>query len=129
MGGCGPTFVLLHGLAIGSLTWTSVASFLSQAGHRVLANDQRGHGLSERTVRGFGFDGMCADLEGLLRERDVRDPILVGQSWGGSVVMGYALATRARRGDSVSCMGASWIFMTSQGPLGNRLGGNCVRLT
>jgi pimeloyl-ACP methyl ester carboxylesterase len=88
--GSGPPFVLLHGLASNSLTWASVASFLSAAGHRVLAYDQRGHGLSEKPSAGYGFEEMCADLEGLLHECGVRDPILVGQSWGGNVVLEYA---------------------------------------
>ncbi|MGA2112809.1 MAG: alpha/beta hydrolase [Anaerolineales bacterium] len=88
--GSGRPFVLIHGLASNSLTWTSVASILAGAGHRVLAYDQRGHGLSEKPATGYGFDEICADLESLLRERDVREPILVGQSWGGNVVLEYA---------------------------------------
>lgn len=83
-------FVLLHGLASNSLTWSLVTELLSAAGHHVLAYDQRGHGLSEKPDRGYGFEEMCADLEEILAKRKVRDPILVGQSWGGNVVLEYA---------------------------------------
>ncbi|MGL4649908.1 MAG: alpha/beta fold hydrolase, partial [Caldilineaceae bacterium] len=45
--GRGPAFVLLHGLASNKLTWTRTAQALAEAGHHVIAVDQRGHGLSD----------------------------------------------------------------------------------
>jgi pimeloyl-ACP methyl ester carboxylesterase len=88
--GSGQPFVLLHGLASNSLTWAAVASLLSQAGHRVIAYDQRGHGRSDKPATGYGFDDVCADLEGLVEVCQVHEPILVGQSWGGNVVLEFA---------------------------------------
>ncbi|WP_405855720.1 alpha/beta hydrolase [Streptomyces sp. NBC_00090] len=46
-GGSGPD-VLLHGLAGHAGEWDATARALRDAGHRVLALDQRGHGHSER---------------------------------------------------------------------------------
>ncbi len=89
--GSGVPFVLLHGLASNARTWTAVGRALNQAGHAVVAVDQRGHGLSDKPASGYGFDEVTADLEALLETLGLsRRPILVGQSWGGNVVLDFA---------------------------------------
>lgn len=59
-------FVLVHGLASNSLTWNQVGHLLAAAGHRVLAIDQRGHGLSDKPEEGYDFETVTADLARLL---------------------------------------------------------------
>ncbi|MCG3210996.1 MAG: 2-succinyl-6-hydroxy-2,4-cyclohexadiene-1-carboxylate synthase [Anaerolineae bacterium] len=82
-------FVLLHGLSSNSRTWDAVGDALAQAGHRVIAVDQRGHGLSDKPDSGYGFDQVTADLARLLASLALEQPILVGQSWGGNVVLEF----------------------------------------
>jgi pimeloyl-ACP methyl ester carboxylesterase len=82
-------FVLLHGLASNARTWTGVGSRLAAAGHRVLAVDQRGHGLSDKPDAGYDFGTVCEDLLLLLDKLALEEPIVVGQSWGGNVVLEF----------------------------------------
>ncbi len=82
-------FVLLHGLSSNSRTWDAVGDALAQTGHRVIAVDQRGHGLSDKPDSGYGFAHVTADLARLLAALALERPILVGQSWGGNVVLEF----------------------------------------
>lgn len=84
------SFVLLHGLASNSRTWDAVAGHLAGAGHHVVAVDQRGHGLSDKPAEGYDFAAISADLARLLPQLHLTRPILVGQSWGGNVVLELA---------------------------------------
>ena len=71
------TFVLLHGLSSNSRTWDMVANQLARSGHRVIAVDQRGHGLSDKADDGYDFATITADLAKLLEVMELEGPILV----------------------------------------------------
>lgn len=88
--GSGRPFLLVHGLASNAKTWDGVAQRLNSAGHRVVAVDQRGHGLSDKPESGYGFTNVTTDLRALIDSLDMQQPILVGQSWGGNVVLHFA---------------------------------------
>src|SRR3712207_6026671 len=83
-GGQGPALVLLHGLASTSHIWDLAAPLLAQRA-RVVAFDQRGHGLSQQPADGYDFATVVADLDAVLQELSIARPILVGHSWGGNV--------------------------------------------
>jgi pimeloyl-ACP methyl ester carboxylesterase len=85
----GPPIVLLHGLSSNSRIWDDVARRLA-ARYHVVAFDQRGHGLSDRSIDGYTFDRVVGDLEGVIKQLDLDRPTLVGHSWGGNVVLEYA---------------------------------------
>ncbi|GAB4428885.1 MAG: hypothetical protein Kow0031_09240 [Anaerolineae bacterium] len=87
--GDGQPFVLLHGLASNSLTWQQVAAHLNRAGHRVIAVNQRGHGLSDKPNDGYDFATITADLARLIEALGLEQPLLVGQSWGGNVLLEF----------------------------------------
>ena len=55
----------------------------------VYAVDQRGHGRSDKPTAGYDFDTVADDLARLLDALGVADPIVVGQSWGGNVVLDF----------------------------------------
>ncbi len=82
-------FVLLHGLSSNCRTWEAVATRLAAAGHRVVTVDQRGHGLSDKPSGGYDFVSVTADLARLLSALQLEQPIVVGQSWGGNVVLEF----------------------------------------
>ena len=89
--GAATPFVLLHGLSSNARTWEAVGRILAEAGHAAVAVDQRGHGLSDKPVRGYGFDEVTADLAALIEALGFPErPILAGQSWGGNVVLDFA---------------------------------------
>src|SRR5215510_6504983 len=83
-------FVLVHGLASNLRLWDGVAEHLHAAGHTVIALDQRGHGRSDAPDAGYEIDTAVADLLALIETLGLERPLLVGQSWGGSVVLELA---------------------------------------
>jgi pimeloyl-ACP methyl ester carboxylesterase len=87
--GNGQPIVLLHGLASSSRIWHMVASILAP-GFRVLAFDQRGHGLSGKPSSGYDFPTVARDLHAFLAELRVDRPVIVGHSWGAHVALEYA---------------------------------------
>jgi pimeloyl-ACP methyl ester carboxylesterase len=87
--GDAPPFVLVHGLSSNAQTWDQVAGYLAAAGHRVVAFDQRGHGLSEKPDQGYDSATVAGDLARLVDALALERPVIAGQSWGGSVVLHF----------------------------------------
>lgn len=85
------TFLLVHGLASNAQLWGGMAAALAGAGHRVVAVDQRGHGLSDKVDTGFDFATLTRDLVAVIDALDLQRPVVVGQSWGGNVVLEFAV--------------------------------------
>lgn len=108
-------FVLVHGLASNARLWDGVASRLGEAGHPVVAVDQRGHGLSAAPADGYDTD-TCADDLALLIDRlgwvGDRAPVVAGQSWGGNVVLSLA----ARHGDvaAIALVDGGWLRLVGR---------------
>jgi pimeloyl-ACP methyl ester carboxylesterase len=80
-------FVLVHGLASNARTWDGVADELARHGHASVAVDLRGHGHSDKPDDGYDVASVASDLGALLRRLGLDRPVLVGQSWGGNVVL------------------------------------------
>jgi pimeloyl-ACP methyl ester carboxylesterase len=93
-GGAGQPIVLLHGLASSARIWDLVAPRLTRSG-RVIAVDQRGHGLSAKPDGGYDYTSIVADVAGVVQALDLAPPVVVGHSWGASVALAYAAATPA----------------------------------
>jgi pimeloyl-ACP methyl ester carboxylesterase len=87
--GGGPSLLLLHGLASSSHIWDLVGPRLAPR-FRVVAYDQRGHGLSSKPSSGYGFDRLTADAEAVISVLDLERPVVVGHSWGGNVALQLA---------------------------------------
>jgi pimeloyl-ACP methyl ester carboxylesterase len=90
-GGDGPPIVLLHGLSSSSRIWDWTAPLLTDR-HRVVALDQRSHGLSDQPDDGYGFEEVTADLDSFLKRVGVERPVLIGHSWGANVALSYAVS-------------------------------------
>ena len=88
--GQGPSILLLHGLASSSHIWDLVAPRLSPR-FRVVAYDQRGHGLSGKPSSGYGFDRLIADADAVIRTLGLGRPVVVGHSWGANVALQIAV--------------------------------------
>lgn len=86
----GPAVVLVHGWTCSILFWAPVVRLLS-SDHRVIAYDQRGHGLSAapRTGKGYGTAALADDLEAVLQAvlPDGERAVLAGHSMGGMAIM------------------------------------------
>lgn len=79
------TFVLLHGSWHGGWAWEPTAWCLRELGHDALAPTYPGHqpGAGRAGIR---HDDYVASVVNFIEGRDLRDVVLVGHSFGGSVV-------------------------------------------
>lgn len=84
-----PPLLLHHGLASSQHIWDQLLPSLVRR-HRVVTYDARGHGLSGKPTRGYGFDHVAADALAVARSRRLRRPVLVGHSWGAMVALEIA---------------------------------------
>ncbi len=91
-----PAILLLHGLSSNARYWERVARRMPN--RRLVALDQRSHGLSDAPPAGYGLDLLAADAGGLIRELELNRPVVAGHSWGATV----ALEVGARLGELVS---------------------------
>ncbi|MDP8932210.1 MAG: alpha/beta fold hydrolase [Actinomycetota bacterium] len=92
------TFVLVHGTWHGGWCWAPVARRLSERGHAAFAPTMPGHALDAERV-GINNEH-CADaLVAFIQQRDLHDVILVGHSWGGTLLSAVAprLVNRLQR--------------------------------
>ncbi len=86
-------FLLVHGLASNARLWDGVGRRLAEAGRYAVAVDLRGHGHSDKPDSGYDFATVADDLRALIGALGpgFERPILVGQSWGASVVLDFAV--------------------------------------
>jgi len=79
------TFVLLHGSWHGGWAWEPTAWCLRELGHEVHAPTYPGH-LAGASRAGVRHDDYVSSVVRFIAGRDLRDVVLVGHSFGGSVV-------------------------------------------
>lgn len=85
------TFVFIHGFGGQAEQWHYQLQKFSIE-NRVIAIDQRGHGLSDKPSRSYDMPQLVEDLETALTLLKVKSKfVLVGHSYGGAVVTEYAL--------------------------------------
>ena len=89
--------LLLHGLSSNAQYWNRVAGHLP--GRRLVALDQRGHGLTGRPPHappiagGYAMDELIGDATHVIERLGLDRPVVVGHSWGATV--GLELAAKA----------------------------------
>lgn len=89
----GPAVVLVHGWGACVYTFRHTIDALAAAGHRVLAFDLRGHGLSEKPTAPEAYEAetLLGDLTGVLDACAIERPDLIGHSLGGGIALHFAL--------------------------------------
>ena len=70
--------------------WDGVAWRLRESGHRVVACDLRGHGLSPKPDGPYDVPTVAADVIALMERLELGACLLAGQSYGGTVAMQIA---------------------------------------
>ncbi|HUZ44406.1 MAG TPA: alpha/beta hydrolase [Acidimicrobiales bacterium] len=87
----GPPVVLVHGWTEDRRVWSPVARRLAQAGRRVIAYDQRGHGASGVGRDGYTIDALADDLRAVLEGLDLHEVTVAGHSMGGMAAQALAV--------------------------------------
>ncbi|HKA50126.1 MAG TPA: alpha/beta fold hydrolase, partial [Candidatus Dormibacteraeota bacterium] len=85
-----PALFLLHGLSSNARVWERTARLLGA--RRIVALDQRSHGLSDRPPTGYALDEVAADAAHVIRELGLGRPLVAGHSWGAAVALSLAAA-------------------------------------
>lgn len=102
-------YLLVHGLASNALLWQGVAEHLAAAGHRVVAVDLRGHGESDAPADGYDTGTAATDLRTVSAALDLQDPVVVGQSWGGNVVLRHGEVYGGVH--ALACVDGGWLHL------------------
>jgi pimeloyl-ACP methyl ester carboxylesterase len=86
-----PPVVLLHGLSSNARYWERIAHHLTD--RRLVALDQRGHGLTARppdapvVPDGYAMEQLLDDVAFAISELGLGKPVVVGHSWGATVAL------------------------------------------
>jgi len=85
-GGAGkPVMIMAHGITDFGLNWATLAGKF-EGEYDIIMYDARGHGFSQKPEGPYDLATHVEDLVGLVKALNIRKPILVGHSMGGSIV-------------------------------------------
>ena len=82
--------IILHGLFGVSDNWVTFARRIAMEGFEVFIPDQRNHGQSPGSGN-FNYLALTDDLFEFIDEHEIEQPMLMGHSMGGKVVMHFSL--------------------------------------
>lgn len=77
--------ILIHGWAMSSDVWTDLIEFLVDAGHGVLAVDQRGCGRSDRDFADMSVAALAQDVADIAAAIGLEPAVINGWSLGGAI--------------------------------------------
>jgi non-heme chloroperoxidase len=89
--GTGPAVVFIHGWSCSGRFFQRQLAYFARS-HRVVIPDLRGHGRSEKTLRGHTLPQYAEDLRVLFGLLSIERPVLVGWSMGAEVAWEYLRA-------------------------------------
>lgn len=99
--------LLVHGYGSSTASYRPIFDELRRH-HRVIAVDLPGFGFSDRLKGDYSPEALSDVLVKILDEKHVARAHVVGHSWGGSIVMSFALRHPERLGKLIVISG--WLF-------------------
>ncbi len=86
-----PVLIFLHGLGANVSEWKKMVVAAKTKGYATLAIDLRGHGLSSSPEEFlyYHLDELSKDLKNILLKLKIKNFVLVGHSFGGSVAIAF----------------------------------------
>ena len=88
----GPPVVLIHGFLGNHLNWSRQFSGALADSFRIITYDLRGHGASDKPLDPASYsssEAWAGDLAAVIRSKSLERPVLVGWSYGGSIIADY----------------------------------------
>ena len=107
-----PTLVLIHGLGMDRSAWDRVTPAL-ESRHKVITVELPGHGASAPLAK-VSVRAVAEELDRTLRREKVKNPVLVGHSYGGLVALEAAAANPGRVRGVVSIDLATYVPADSE---------------
>ena len=77
-----PPLLMLHATGLCAWPWKPIARRLAES-HRVLVFDQRGHGDTDKSDKGYKFEYAGEDLAAIVEAMELENPRVIGHSSGG----------------------------------------------
>lgn len=77
-----PPLLMLHATGLCAWPWKPIARGLAER-YRVLAFDQRGHGDTDQSEKGYRFEYAGEDLAAIVEQMNLERPRVIGHSSGG----------------------------------------------
>lgn len=102
----GEPLILLHGYSDSWFSFSRVLPLLD-AGRRVIALDQRGHGRSDRPASGYGMGDLAGDVLAFMDAVGIDRAVVVGHSMG-SLVAQQVAAEAPGRVEALVLLGAGY---------------------
>jgi len=107
--GVGRPFLFVHGLSSNAQLWDGVAEHLPNPSWAV---DLRSHGESDAPEHGYDTATAAADVAAVIAELELDRPVVVGQSWGGNIVVQLA-AKHPELVGGIGLVDGGWIDLAS----------------
>jgi pimeloyl-ACP methyl ester carboxylesterase len=107
--GAGRPYLFVHGLSSNARLWEGVAEHLPNPSWAV---DLRSHGESDAPEKGYDTATAAADLVAVIGELQLDRPVVVGQSWGGNIVVQLA-AKHPELVGAIGLVDGGWIDLAS----------------
>lgn len=86
----GDPILFIHGYTQSRLAWDRQMHSALADDFRLLAMDDRGHGLSDKPTEAYGDSALWAeDVQGVIEGLDLDRPVLCGWSYGGLIIADY----------------------------------------
>lgn len=112
----GPEWVMLvHGLSSNAKTWWEVARHLTRRDISAVTVDLRSHGRSARLDGDYSWLALSRDLNAIMEDASIDSAVMVGQSWGASVVLDHAVREPDRVRGMIAVDGAHRALRTAFG--------------
>lgn len=85
------TIIFVHGWPHNHTVWDREIRHFSKKGYSTIALDLRGHGLSGKPTKLFAYkmDNFAKDIKQIIVKNKIKNPILVGHSFGGMVLLKF----------------------------------------
>jgi len=107
--GKGQDILFIHGVPGSIEDWESVISSLS-SNYRVTVYDRPGHGYSSAEKLGYNLEHNANIALGLINELHLKNVIVVGHSYGGSVIMALAVRNPHQIKAFIPVAGATYLI-------------------
>lgn len=109
----GDPILFIHGYTQSRLAWDKQMESDLADDFRLVAMDDRGHGLSEKPRDAYGDSTLWADdVHGVIESLDLDNPVLSGWSYGGLIIADYLDKYGTKEISGINLVGAITKFGT-----------------